>query len=107
MHRWLGTDWQSQLVTWLITKPLAILVLGVAAVALRWFLHRLIDRLVRRAAEGLPSPVLRRRRDDAAGEAAEGSFEEAVDGPDRQLVQPPASGIAGRRVQRAQTMGSL
>jgi moderate conductance mechanosensitive channel len=51
--------------------------------------------------------VLRRRRVDAAGEAAEGSFEEAVDESDRQPVQPPASAIAGRRVQRAQTMGSL
>jgi small-conductance mechanosensitive channel len=88
MHRWLGTDWQSQLVTWLITKPLAILVLGVAAVALRWFLHRLIDRLVRRAAEGLPSPVLRRSGDD---------------GPD----EPGAALLPGRRVQRAETMGSL
>src|SRR4051812_47658697 len=88
MHRWLGTDWQSQLVTWLITKPLAILVLGVAAVALRWFLHRLIDRLVRRAAEGLPSPVLRRSGDH---------------GPD----EPGAALLPGRRVQRAETMGSL
>jgi moderate conductance mechanosensitive channel len=107
MRDGLGDDWRSLLVTWLVTRPFAILVLLLLAVALRWFLHRLIDRLVRRAAEGLPSPVLRRRRVDAAGEAAEGSFEEAVDESDRQPVQPPASAIAGRRVQRAQTMGSL
>ena len=87
MQEWLGEDWRSQAITWLITKPLAILVLFLAAVVLRWFLHRLIDRLVRRAAEGLPSPVLRRRRD----------LQE-----DR-----PAALASGRRVQRAETMGSL
>jgi len=43
---------------------------------------------VRRAAEGLPSPVLRRRREGSA----------APHGP---------SVMAGRRVQRAETMGSL
>jgi small conductance mechanosensitive channel len=82
----LGEDWRSQLTTWLVTKPLALLVLVLLAVALRWFLHRVIDRLVRRAAEGLPSPVLRRRRD--------------------QHDQAPTV-LAGRRVQRAGTMGSL
>jgi small-conductance mechanosensitive channel len=87
MQRWLGDDWQSQLVTWLITKPLAIAFLALAAVLLRWFLHRLIDRLVQRAAEGLPSPVLRRSRED--------------DPDDRPGALP------GRRVQRAETMGSL
>ena len=33
MHGWLGEDWQAQVVTWLITKPLAILVLVLIAVA--------------------------------------------------------------------------
>jgi moderate conductance mechanosensitive channel len=42
MQNWLGHDWQSQVFTWMITKPLAILVLVLAAVILRWFLHRLI-----------------------------------------------------------------
>ena len=61
----------------------------VLAIVLRWFLHRLISRLTQRAAEGLPSPVLRRRNHDPA--------------------QPPqqVSVAAGRRVQRAETMGSL
>ncbi len=87
MRGWLGADWRSQAMAWMITKPLAILVLVVLAVAIRWFLHRLIDRLVRRAAEGLPSPVLRRRRE-------------------AQQPHPP-SVMSGRRVQRAETMGSL
>jgi small conductance mechanosensitive channel len=88
MRRLLGADWQSQLVTWLVTRPVAILLLALAAVALRWFLHRLIDRLVHRAAEGLPSPVLRRSNEDKPDEHAAS-------------LQP------GRRVQRAETMGSL
>jgi small-conductance mechanosensitive channel len=89
MTRWLGSDWQSQLVSWLVAKPVAILVLLGVAVGLRWFLHRLITRLVHRAAEGLPTPMLKRRRHDPA-----------------QPPHPP-SVSAGRRVQRAETMGSL
>jgi small-conductance mechanosensitive channel len=85
MNEWLGDDWRSQAITWLITKPLSILLLAVLAFVFRWFLHRVIDRLVRRASEGLPSPVLRRRREE----------------------EPPATLMSGRRVQRAETMGSL
>ena len=86
MQQWLGQDWQATMVTWLVTKPLAILLLIVVAVVLRWFLHRLITRLVARAAEGLPTPVLRRHHDEP---------------------QEPPSLVRGRRVQRAETMGSL
>jgi moderate conductance mechanosensitive channel len=89
MRRWLGSDWQTQLVSWLVAKPFAILVLLALAVVVRWFLHRLISRLVHRAAEGLPTPMLRRRHHDPAD------------------VQHAASLTAGRRVQRAETMGSL
>ena len=88
MRQWLGADWRSEAVTWLITKPLAILLLVLIGVAFRWFLHRVISRLVQRAAEGLPSPVLRRGREQ--------------DPPPH-----PAAVMAGRRVQRAETMGSL
>ena len=87
MQRWLGTDWGSRLTTWLVTKPLAILVLFLVAVAARWAVHRLISRLVHRASEGLMSPILRRHREPE---------------PD----QPPTL-VSGRRVQRAETMGSL
>jgi moderate conductance mechanosensitive channel len=82
-----GNAWLAQAANWLIAKPLAILVLVLLALGIRWFLHRVIDRLVRRAAEGLPSPVLKRRRERAA--------------------QQSTSLMAGRRVQRAETMGSL
>lgn len=86
-RQWLGDDWQSQSISWLVTKPLALLVLLLIAVAFRWFLHRLIGRLVRQAAEGMPSPVLRRHREAES--------------------EHPAAVLAGRRVQRAETMGSL
>jgi small-conductance mechanosensitive channel len=81
-----GNAWLAQAANWLIAKPLAILILVLLALGIRWFLHRVIDRLVRRAAEGLPSPVLRRRRERA---------------------QHGQTVLAGRRVQRAETMGSL
>jgi len=81
-----GNAWLAQAANWLIAKPLAILILVLLALGIRWFLHRVIDRLVRRAAEGLPSPVLRRRRERA---------------------QQGQTVLAGRRVQRAETMGSL
>jgi small conductance mechanosensitive channel len=86
LRGWLGEDWQAQACTWLVTKPLALLLLLALAVVLRWFLHRVIGRLVQRAAEGLPTAVLRRRQEQ----------------PDH-----PASILVGRRVQRAETMGSL
>ncbi len=88
LRQWLGDDWRSQAITWLITKPLAVLMLVLVAAAVRWFLHRLITRLVHRASEGLPTPVLRRRKEQAA-------------------AGNPAAAMAGRRVQRAESMGSL
>ncbi len=83
-----GNAWLAQAANWLIAKPLALVLLVLLAMGIRWFLHRVIDRLVRRAAEGLPSPVLRRRRE-------------------RTAAQHPPALLAGRRVQRAETMGSL
>jgi small conductance mechanosensitive channel len=82
-----GNAWLAQAANWLIAKPLAIGTLVLLALAIRWFLHRVIDRLVHRAAEGLPSPVLRRRRERAEQQAP--------------------TVLVGRRVQRAETMGSL
>lgn len=73
---------------WLIAKPLSILLLLVIGFAVRWLLHRLIDRLARRAAAGHVPGVISQGRvstllRDVSGEAAE------------------------RRRQRAETMASL
>jgi small conductance mechanosensitive channel len=91
MRRWLGEDWQSQAITWLVTKPLGILLLVALGAAARWLVHRLITRLVHRAAGGLATPLLRRRHDRD---------------PDHDGEHPPTVG-SGRRIQRAETMGSL
>jgi moderate conductance mechanosensitive channel len=82
-----GNAWLAEASDWLIAKPLALIVLVVIALLLRWFLHRLIDRLSNRAAEGLPTPMLRHK-------------------PAQEERSMPAL-VAGRRVQRAKTMGSL
>ena len=66
-----GNAWLAQAANWLISKPLALAVLVLLALGIRWFLHRVIDRLVRSAAEGLPSPVLRRRRERTAAQHPE------------------------------------
>jgi moderate conductance mechanosensitive channel len=80
-------EWLAAASDWLIAKPLQILLLLLVALIARWLAHRLIDRVVKRAASGLPTPVLKHKP------AAEQQHTAAV--------------VAGRRVQRAQTMGSL
>ena len=45
-------EWLAQASNWLIAKPFAILLLIVIGVVVRWIMHRLIDRLTRRAAAG-------------------------------------------------------
>jgi moderate conductance mechanosensitive channel len=82
-----GNRWLAHASDWLIAKPAEILLLLLLALVLRWFLHRMINRLTERAAEGLPSPLLKRPAEAAKSTGA------AI--------------VAGRRMQRAQTMGSL
>ena len=81
-----GVDWSSfgQLLAQRSGTLLALLLIGLV---LQWVFHRLIDRLVRRAEEGvLP---------DRLTHAALG----------RDAAQPPPGST--RRVQRAKTMGTL
>ena len=82
-----GNEWLAQAANWLIAKPLALLMLLVIALVARWLLHRTIDRVTSRAAAGLPTPMLKHK---AAA-----------------TKDIPAAALAGRRVQRAETMGSL
>lgn len=77
---------------WFVGKPLALLGLALFGFAVRWVLHRLIDRVVTRAAAGgLSGPMSRVPFGGRMSEA---------------FARAEAAG-AGRRVQRAQTMGSL
>jgi len=86
-----GNPWLAQASDWIIAKPLALLALLLLALVARWFAHRLIDRLADRAATGMPSPLLRRR--PVPAETPGAGARSAV--------------VAGRRVQRSETMGSL
>ncbi|MET3963219.1 small-conductance mechanosensitive channel [Marmoricola sp. OAE513] len=70
---------------WVIGKPFAILWLVILGLVARWILHKVIDRLVARASAGVvPTKLMR--------------------GP---FAEPDAEVGTHRRVQRAQTMGSL
>ncbi|MGZ5417066.1 MAG: mechanosensitive ion channel family protein [Nocardioides sp.] len=83
-----GNAWLAKASDWLVATPFQLLVLLLIALTVRWFLHRTIDRVTRRAAEGLPTPMLKHKPASAQKKTA-------------------AAVVAGRRVQRAQTMGSL
>ena len=80
-------EWLAAASDWLIAKPFSVLLIVLIAFVARWFLHRMIDRVTTRAAEGLPTPVLKHKKSVAQ--------------------EHTAAVVAGRRVQRAQTMGSL
>ena len=77
---------------WLVGKPSALIGLALLGLVIRWVLHRLIDRLVKRAEVGmLPDRVSRIVTGGRVGTALN--------------LQEPVG--ATRRVQRAQTMGTL
>ena len=80
-------EWLAAASDWLIAKPFSVLLIVLIAFVARWFLHRTIDRVTSRAAEGLPTPILKHKKSVAQ--------------------EHTAAVVAGRRVQRAQTMGSL
>ncbi|WP_110206131.1 mechanosensitive ion channel family protein [Nocardioides daejeonensis] len=91
VFRWTDNEALADVATWLIGKPLSIAVLVLIAWAARWVINRFIDRLVRQAEEG--SVTSRVGRMTLGG---------------RQTGRSVDSGeAAGRRVQRARTMGSL
>ena len=82
----------SDIAAWVIGKPLAILGLVLIGLVGRWVLHRMIDRVVRRAEDGvLPGRVGKMTLGHAGGKGVK-------------TGDPTA---ATRRVQRARTMGSL
>ncbi|GAB2748719.1 mechanosensitive ion channel family protein [Nocardioides pakistanensis] len=85
-----GNDTLALASAWLIGKPLAVIGLFLMGILIRWVLHRLVDRLTNRAAEGVvPHALTRGKR---------GRSEKVI---------VSASPVAARREQRAKTMGSL
>lgn len=85
VYHWTHNSDLAHTATWLIGKPLAILWLVVLGLLARWFIHKVIDRLVARVRDGvLPAKL-------AKGPFAESSVDNG----------------GHRRVQRALTIGSL
>jgi small conductance mechanosensitive channel len=80
------SDGLARAADWLIARPLAIIALVIIGYLVRWVVHRLIDRLVRRASSGPLPPVLN-QVPALLGETSPQAVE--------------------RRRQRAETMGSL
>lgn len=98
---WTQNQTLATISDWVIGKPSALIGLLLLGLVLRWVLHRLVDRLVVSAEDGvLPQGVGRWRRRRAAARRGEEPPPAAA---------PSLSLAAGntRRVQRAKTMGSL
>ncbi len=82
----------ANIADWVVGKPSALIGLALLGLVVRWVLHRVIDRLVKRAETGvLPNRLSRAVTGGKVGTAL--SLHEAAG--------------ATRRVQRAQTMGTL
>lgn len=88
VHDVTGNEWLARVSNWLIAKPLVIVGLVLLGLVVRWLLHRAIDRVASRVAEGAVPTVL-----------ARGKVSEIL------LDDNPAA--AERRQQRAATMGGL
>jgi small conductance mechanosensitive channel len=93
---WVWTETGNQglatVADWFVGKPLALIGLLVLGLTIRWVLHRLIDRIVKRAEIGmLPDRLSRAVTGGKVGTALN-------------LNEMAGS---NRRVQRAQTMGTL
>ncbi len=85
VYNWTENEDLARAAAWIIGKPLTIFWLIIFGIVGRWLLHKLVDRLVARAAGGvLPNKLARGPFADPGGETA-----------------------VHRRVQRAETMGGL
>lgn len=73
---------------WFVARPSAIVGIIVVGLLFRWFVHRAIDRIVRRAGEGSVPGILAKTK---AGE----------------FLADLRPGVSERRKQRSMTMGSL
>ena len=88
VYDWTGNDQVAELADLVIGKPLAILGIAIIGLVVRWLLHRVVDRIVHRAEEGVLPDRLNRmtvgRSTTEDGDSAR-----------------------SRRMQRARTMGDL
>ncbi len=88
VNTYTGNETAAEAVQWFVAKPAAIVGLLVVGFLARWLLHRVIDRITRKAAVGTVPGVLQRGKSaEKLSLANKANFE--------------------RREQRANTMGSL
>lgn len=89
VFEWTGLDWLAEGSFYLLVKPTRIVLIVIAALVLRYLLHRAIRRLVERTASVAAPPILRplRERTQSAG-------------------TPAALVVPERRRQRAEAIGS-
>ncbi|MBC9734720.1 mechanosensitive ion channel family protein [Nocardioides marmotae] len=91
-YEWFGNDTVAEVADVIIGKPLAITALVILGLVIRWVLHKLVDRLVASAEDGvLPDRVTRLPKRGKAVHA----------------VAARDAATQTRRVQRAKTMGDL
>lgn len=91
---WTGNDTAAEVADVLIGTPLAITGLVLLGLIIRWVLHKLVDRLVVRAEEGMLPNRMGGRFTRHRPSSGEGSLARDVT-------------TSTRRVQRAKTMGDL
>jgi moderate conductance mechanosensitive channel len=91
VHQVTGSEELARASDWLIAKPTSIFLLIIIGFIVRWVLHRLINRLTRRAATATVPELFQ------AGTAAKA----------RELFLEAATLTAERRQQRAETMASM
>ncbi|WP_244932012.1 mechanosensitive ion channel family protein [Nocardioides sp. W7] len=91
---WTGNDTAAEVADVLIGTPLAIAGLVLLGLFIRWVLHKLVDRLVLRAEEGVLPNRMGGRFARRRASTGEGSMAREVN-------------ASTRRVQRAKTMGDL
>jgi small-conductance mechanosensitive channel len=91
VHQVTGSEGLAQASNWLIAKPTSIILLVIIGFAVRWVLHRLIDRLTQRAAAAAVPEILRTPMTTRA----------------RERLLEAATLSAERRQARAATMASM
>ncbi|MGL5823598.1 MAG: mechanosensitive ion channel family protein [Nocardioides sp.] len=111
---WTGHDEVARLAQLVLGRPAVVFGLILAGLVVRWLLHRIIDRVVRRAERGLlPSRISTL----SVGNTTLGAAIQSLEGKTRGGLSPNApadttrlrgdDGQAHRRISRARTMGSV
>jgi small-conductance mechanosensitive channel len=89
MFEWTGNVWLAHSSYWIVVKPLRILAIILAAMLIRWLLHRAIQRLTTSTTRASMPALLKPLKEKAAVTAEEGQY------------------IPVRRRQRAEAIGSV